>query len=525
MNNNFSILEEKFVAMEQQLIEEAAYGKGINSLPSNWDENRPRRIYQAEKDFFYFATEYFPQWFEFSFCDAHREMIKAAMSNDRIIHIFAAPRDFGKTRIFRVFKIWCACFGKKKLYSKSSDTIDLIRKDFRYVREILKYNPKIISDFGDIIDPNWDSLDSFRIVPHKYNPTGTTFVANSMTVTPRGELAETRIDFEEFDDFEDFSTSINPEISQRKIEIIERDYHLGLSDNGCGIYLGNNARTTCLINLLKEIPEKTRKMQHPAFELHIIDGWDEKHARPRWYQRYQAKSEDEFRKEMNLSVNVFNAEVRQKPAPPEGTRFLQKYWNTFKDVPKDATGIMFCDPAFGETSDFKTFVILLFSTSMKKFLVPDCFVRRCGWEEYFLGMYDAYERYRFHLYYIGWESNFAQAQYLEFRKIYISTKNKPDLPIRPIHVEGDKFFRIEQLETPYSLGNILFAENFLATRDGIEAQSQLIGYVGKKDSTHRVDFPDALASAYKEVWHLAMYHDSEFSPLEIGGNRRSAERW
>ncbi len=60
MNNNFSILEEKFVAMEQQLIEEAAYGKGINSLPSNWDENRPRRIYQAEKDFFYFATEYFP---------------------------------------------------------------------------------------------------------------------------------------------------------------------------------------------------------------------------------------------------------------------------------------------------------------------------------------------------------------------------------------------------------------------------------------------------------------------------------
>ena len=523
--DKFSLLEEHFDIREKLLIEEAAYGKGLRSLPSDWERNRPKRLKKSEKDFFYFAKEYFPQWFEFEFCDVHHDMIDAALDGNRTIHVFAAPRDFGKTRLFRVFKIWCACFGKKSLYSKTSDTIDLVRKDFRYVREILKYNPKIVSDFGDIIDKNWDYLDSFRIIAHKYNPRGTTFVANSMTVTPRGELAETRVDFIEFDDFEDFSTSINPDISRRKIEIIERDFHLALAEKGNGIYLGNNARTTCLINVLAEMKEADRAANHPAFKLHIIDGWDEKKNRATWYQRYHAESEDELRSEMNLSLNVFNAEVRQKPSPPEGTRFLLKDWTTFKELPKDAQGIIFCDPAFGQTSDFKAMVPLFYSFSTKKFLVPSCFVRRCGWEEYFLAMYEIYNRFRSHISFIGWENNFAQGQYLEFRKIYISTRNKPELPIRRIQVEGDKFFRIETLETPYSLGNILFSEDFLSTKDGIEAQSQMIGYEGKKDATHKVDFIDALASAYKLVWPIAMRGESNSKQIEVGGERHSSERW
>ena len=353
-NSSFSLLEEKFDSREKNLIEEAAYGKGLKSLPVDWDKSRAKRIKKAEKDFFYFAKEYFPQWFEYEFCVAHHDMIEVALSGDRKLHIFAAPRDFGKTRIFRVFKVWCACFGKKHHYSKASDTIDLVRKDFRYVRDVIKYNPKIVSDFGDIIDKNWDAMDSFHIAPHKFNPQGTTFVGNSFTVTPRGELGETRVDFEEFDDFEDFTTSINPDISQRKIDTIERDYHLALSDDGCGIYLGNNSRTTCLINILVEMKPADRESSHPAFDLHIIDGWDEKHQRATWYQRYAAKSEDELRAMMTLSINVFNAEVRQKPSPPEGTRFLLKDWNTYKEFPKDAIGLMFCDPAYRAEIGFQS---------------------------------------------------------------------------------------------------------------------------------------------------------------------------
>lgn len=523
--SEFSIIEQQINEQDRKLIQEAAFGKGFKSLPADWDRNREKRIKKASKNFFYFCLEYFPQWFTFAFCIVHVKMLAAALSNDRKIHLIAAERGIGKTRFFRVFKVWCACFGIKHHYSKASDTLDLVEKDFRYVRDIIKYNPKIMSDFGKIIDETWDTLHSFRILPHKHNPEGTIFVAHSYTVTPRGELGDMRVDFEEFDDFEDFSTSINSEISKSKLDVIERDFHPALSETGCAVYLGNNARTTCLINILEEMSHADRIAQHPAFIVSIFDAWDEKNSRPTWHQRYKYKTEDEMRLALQLSVSVWNAEYRQKPSPPEGARFLLKHWVTFKAVPKDAIGIIFCDPAFGETSDFKTFAVLLYSPSMKKFIVPAAFVRRCGWEEYFLAMYDTYNLFRSHLLYIGWESNFAQAQYLEFRKIYVSTRNKPELPIRHIAVEGDKYFRIEQLETPYSLGNILFIETFLQTRDGIEAQSQLIGYIGKKTATHRVDFPDALASAYKEVWQLAMHSDSGGKQIETGGRRHSAERY
>lgn len=522
----FSLIEQHISAREKTLIAEAAYGKGLRSLPDDWDATRDRRLKLAQRDFFFFAKEYFPKWFSFPFSSDHRKMIRAALSNDRKIHFFAAQRDFGKTRLFRVFKVWCACFGAKHHYSKASDTIDLVEKDFRNTRNAIRFNPKIVSDFGEIIDETWDTLHGFRIKPHKHNPDGTVFIANSFGVPPRGELSDVgRVDFEEFDDFEDYQSSINPDISREKLDVIERDYHPALTEQGSGVYLGNNARTTCIINVLRLMNDDARAIRYPSFTLKIIDAWDKAKNRPAWHERYDFRTEESMRTTLGISLAVWKAEYRQQPSPPEGTRFLQKHWSTFESIPRDARGIVFCDPAFGETSDFKTFAVLLYSPSLKRFLAPEAFVRRCGWEEYFLAMYDIYERYRSRLYWIGWESNFAQAQYLEFRKIYVSTRHKPELPIRHIKVEGEKFFRIMQLETPFSLGHILFARNFLGSQDGIEAQSQLIGYEGKKTAVHRVDYPDALASAYRELWMIANEEESGGGSIEVGGERRSSERW
>lgn len=525
--SDFSLIERQITEREKQLIAEAAFSRGPGSLPDDWDRTREKRIARSRDDFFYFAKEYFPRWFDQPFSSKHRMMIRAALSNDRKIHIYAAPRDFGKTRLFRVFKVWCACFGKKHHYSKASDTIDLVEKDFRYTRDLIKFHPKIVSDFGQLIDESWDTLHSFRVKPHEHNNLGTTFIANSYGVTPRGELGETRVDFEEFDDFEDFEGSLNPDLSRNKLEVIERDFHPALSEDGCGIYLGNNARTTCLINLLHQMDAAERSTRHPALTLTVIDAWNERQNRATWHERYAFKSEEKMRAALGVSLNVWNSEYRQKPSPPEGTRFLQKHWASYEKLPADARGVIMCDPAFGETSDFKVFVVLLYSASAKRYYAPEAFVRRSGWEIYFLAMYDAFERWGSRLYWIGWESDFAQAQYLEFRNIYVSTRSKPDLPIRQINVRGagDKMFRIAQLETPFSLGHILFGPEFLSTADGVEAQSQLIGYEGRKTATHRVDFPDALSSAYRELWKIAMQLSGKTGAIEVGGARRSAERF
>jgi hypothetical protein len=227
---------------------------------------------------------------------------------------------------------------------------------------------------------------------------------------------------------------------------------------------------------------------------------------------------------MRASPSVWGAEYQQRPSPPEGARFRSNDWVTFDAVPKDARGVMFCDPAMGTKSDFKAIAMVLWSVRAHKFLVPAVFVRRCGWEEYFLGMYSLYERFRNHIAYIGWENNFYQGQFLEFRRLYASVKDRPPLPVRPIDVEGEKFWRIEQIETPYSMHDIAFAKDFLSSPDGVEAHSQLIGYQGKKDGTHRVDFPDALSSAYKLAWPMA--GEATVGAIDIlsGPKRRSSER-
>jgi hypothetical protein len=87
--------------------------------------------------------------------------------------------------------------------------------------------------------------------------------------------------------------------------------------------------------------------------------------------------------------------------------------------------------------------------------------------------------------------------------------------------EGEKFWRIEQLEHPYTLGSILFGPNFLSTPDGVEAQNQLIGYQGRKTDKHRIDFPDALASAYRILWPTAMNMGKSIPSLILGEERRT----
>lgn len=521
----FSTLESQFDARERELLALGAHGVDLSALPKGWQEGRKKRIEACGRDFFLFAVTYFPaSFFTAPFSGEHRWLMKQPMRNDRGIRAVAGDRGFGKTLLFRVFKVWCAMYGHKHFYGKVSDTIDLVVKDFRQVRLELEHNAKLISDFGRVLGKEWNNSYSFYIAPHAYNERGTVFSAFSTTVTARGELAQTRPDFFEFDDFEDFSTSINPDRSREKIEIIERDFLPALADNGCAVLLGNNARTTCLFNILLQMPEADRRALHPAFELRVIPAWDTKHGRPTWHERYSFKSEEEMRIALRASPSVWNAEHQQRPTPPEGVRFLSKDWVTYDTLPKDARGVMFCDPAMGTKSDFKAIAMVLYSRKARRFLVPAAFVRRCGWEEYFLGMYSLYERFRDAVAYIGWEENFHQGQFLEFRRLYASTSERPPLPIRPVTVVGDKFWRIEQLETPYSMHDLAFDREFLSTSDGIEANSQLIGYQGKKDSQHRVDFPDALASAYKLAWSMA--GSAVAGKMEyIGGpKRRYAER-
>ncbi|HXF99286.1 MAG TPA: hypothetical protein VNL69_00810, partial [Bacteroidota bacterium] len=269
-----SKLEREFLERERTLQSEAETGRGPLMLPARWMTRREQRIAECQVDFFVFAQTYFPDFFPFPFSRAHRKMIKDAMRADRPLAIYAAPRGFGKTMLFRVFKLWAVIFGKRLHIGQVSDTIDLAVKDLRHLRTELKYNPRLVTDFGDLIG-DADNAYEVEIRPHKLNPAGARITAYSTTVTARGALFRAaRPDLFIFDDFEDFSTSINADVSKYKLEVIMRDFYPALAETGSAVYLGNNARTTCLINSLVEMPEADRAALYPAIELNILDAWD-----------------------------------------------------------------------------------------------------------------------------------------------------------------------------------------------------------------------------------------------------------
>lgn len=525
----FSILEIQAAEEERRIIAEM---RAMN-LPARWDETRTQRLERCHKrtvdGFIHFATTYFPQWFTFAFSAWHRQLIAALLSEDRTIWWFCTFGEFGKTRILRVFKIWCACHGVWHHYSKSSRTLDLVKKDFRWTRLILEYNPLVVSDYPDILDKHWNSDTSFRIKPHEWNPEGTVFVANSLppnAVTPRGELGEQRFDFAECDDGEDYSGSMNPDLTLEKIDVIERDFHRSLAEQSAFVGIANASRPTCIGMVMHDMPKAEREAHHPAWHIVIVPFWNEQENSPNWPERYKFRSEEEARLSFNVSTSVWKAEWQQKPTPPEGVRFLLKNWRTYDKEPADCIGIAFNDPALGETS-YKNGVVLLYSPSTRFFYCPEAFCRRCDFEEYFQWNYAVQERWGSRLLWIGWEADFHQAEFLKFRNDYASTRKLPALNIKPVMVKGHgkKTFRIEQLENPYAIGQILFSRSFLSTRDGIEAQSQLIGYEGKENSRMPVHFPDCLSTAYRELWPVAFRMSSKDSGGIIsGGRRHSAER-
>ena len=71
------------------------------------------------------------------------------------------------------------------------------------------------------------------------------------------------------------------------------------------------------------------------------------------------------------------------------------------------------------------------------------------------------------------------------------------------------------------MGDILFSEDFLSSRDGTEAIAQLIGF----GSYPHVDFADALATAYAQCWSFAASTFGEGTEYLSGERRRYADRF
>jgi len=518
---NFSLIEKQLKEREAFFAERRME---LESLAIDITENEKNKILRKSakglQGFWFFAKKVFPEYFKYPFGRLHKRIIKSAFEKKRVVDVFAAPPEHGKTTLLRIFKIWAALFGYYHYFIKVTETDALSALDLSIMRLEFEENPRINFLFGNLKTKGRWEEKQFVVAPTAYNKYGAFFEAFAFGIPPTGRVwKQFRPDFCDIDDLENYRKSANPDISREKLLFIQNDIIPRVSEKGHIIWFGNNARKTMAINMIIEMNPKERKHEFPAFRLNVFPAWNRKKNEPEWTERFgkKYKSEEEMRIGLGVGTATWLGNYQQTPVIAEGTEFRSEHWRTYSKLPRDAVGIMFCDPASGKTGCYKAIAALLYSKSKRKFYSPTCYVRQSGWEPYFKAMYEIYESLFGRILWIGWEKNFHQEQFLKFMQLYPSVKDLPRLPIRPIDVTGNKDERIRVLAVPYEFSHILFAEDFTDTADGAEAKNQLIGF---PDHPYK-DWPDALASAYNKMFAVAAGFTNNAKGYESLGKLRT----
>lgn len=443
---SFSLIE-KQLAERERILEERKLE--LQDLVVDITEAEREKVRQKAlkgmRGFWFFAKKVFPEYFKYPFGRLHKDIIKAAFEKKRTVDVFAAPPEHGKTTLLRVFKIWAAIYGYYNYIIKVCETQDLSSLDLAIMKLEFEQNPRLKFLYGDLrTHGNWEE-SQFATAPTEWNKYGTFFEAFAYGIPPTGRVWKFfRPEFCDIDDLENYKKSANVNISREKLQFINNDIVPRVSEKGHIIWFGNNARKTMALNMIIEMKEEDRRFEYPAFRIHVYPAWKRK-GKAEWHERYRYKSEEEMRVGLGVGMMTWLGNYMQSPIVPEGGVFKRKDWQEFSKLPKDAVGIIRCDPASGKKNCYKVAVVLLYSKSTRKFYCPAVYVRQSDWEPYFLALYDLYERFENQLIRIDWESNFYQDQYLKFRGLYPSVKDKPDLPIKPVDIKSNKDIDIQTL--------------------------------------------------------------------------------
>lgn len=501
MSNLSIILEE----VEQREIELEERRKELEDLTVDISDDERDRIRKkcskGIRGFWFFAKKVFPEYFKFPFGSIHKDIIKFSTTFKRLVHLIAGPPEHGKTTLLRIFKIYAAIYGVRHYIIKVCETDKLSLLDHKSIMLEIEMNPRIKFLYGDLRTKGLWENERFQIRPTAWNKHGTLFEAFAFGIPPTGRVFKHfRPDFCDIDDLENYKKSSNIEISKAKLQFINNDIIPRMSEDAPIIWFGNNARSTMAMNMIIQMKKEDRVFEYPAFVIHIYQAWLKSKNKPLWHQRYKYKSEEEMRIGLGVGMLTWLGNYMQTPVIPEGGIFKRVHFIEVKrkNIPKDVRGIIWCDPASGKANCYKVAVVMLYSIQTRKIYIPAAYVRQSDWEPYFNALYDLFNMFPDQLMYIGWEKNFYQDQFLKFKELYPSLKDRPDLPIRPIEITSNKDVDIQMFAVPYEFSKIIFTDDFTTTADGQEGKAQLIGY---PDHPYK-DFPDAMARGYKQLFKV-----------------------
>lgn len=462
----------------------------FNDVSEKAKEERRRK---GEKGVWDFAEIYFPEYVKDKKAKFHLEWEKIRKIRNEPVLVVAA-RGFGKSTFFTFLDtLYDICYAKS-IYNVIASYTELKAKLFtmRILLE-LKYNKRLITDFGTFFEDNKKTSIGYFIVKNKIYNKSICVQAISIGQDPRGLVfgpyRPTAIKLDDIQSYKRAQSKRNTIDSVNWLNLnilpaMDRDYKC--------IIVATFLNDRCFASTLYK---GDREKDIPSIKTYIYPA--EKRNKPTWQEKFPKERLKKLREKMGV-IN-YNQEMLCIPKPLEGRLFDKSniiYFKMNEIIGKDVNAIVSAtDFSLTSKGDYKATILV--SLIDGKFYVLASRIRKERLSSHISYMYELYNQYNpERMYYEDVTEQKENVTTLQEAFMYYEREFGYPLPLERIRNTENKIARIEA-----TLSNLIENKKILFNYDD-EDIKVLIEQLYEFPDGEADDGVDALEMAVRKALEL-----------------------
>lgn len=483
---------EKIAAKMERELEERRLLEPAPPWPATerTDAKRKARRKRA-REFWPFRELYFPDEMYaggyFAPCSMHEAIVAHATKPG--VHIEAGPRDHGKTVTGITRVVHMLLTGEAYVVATYSHSVFPTSSNLlTTITTLIDDNPRIMEDYGIEWIEKTKEQAQFRVRGEREVRVIGAF---SEGKSVRGFSKNfRRPDIILGDDIETASSPMSEEqVEQRIVKVAEA--YLSLGSDGVFLWFGNNFDEGCAINRLLKRQDLGELDDH--WHVHVYDAWNDETNAPLWPERFPATSAAELRAMLRPFDDAdWWGNFRQRPRKRAGDIFPEACYAEWIEIPRDALGVMFCDPnlSLKDKGDTTAFGAALFSPSTQLYYLRDLHCQSYSDPNDLLDAYLSIKQTD--IVRVGFDGNVSQeAQWTNHVYNWSRNRNRPAPWIEYRHYHVDLLTK--NTESLYKGKRLRFPPGFKQTMHGRAFMAQVHAFRGKRVG-RKDDAPDFLIS-------------------------------
>jgi hypothetical protein len=474
------------------------------------EEKRLDRVAKSEWSFRAFDKLYFP---EEAYSDGFSQPAKfhkfiSGLYKVPGVHICLGPRKHAKTATVKKLMAWLMVTGKNSLNATLSSTLPVSWNILEDIKTLVE-NPRIMHDFKpELIQANSNQF-TLKIPGKRFM--GRTIALSEGRSARGATFMFLRPQTVFCDDLETKQSPLGEEQVIARIDVLRETYQ-SMSEGGSLIVMGNNFDERCALNRL--LLEQEQGILPDHWHVYNFPAWsDESYqvnkttfkAGPLWKERFPANSEAELKAMLSAAdESEWLGEFQQQPCPPEGFIFKREGLKLFEDLPKDARGVLYCDPNLSKKGkgDSTAIVSLVYSPTTDTYYMDDGACRSFSDSNVLLDTIINLKESRHRV--IGFDGNVSQeSTWTNNVRNYTKIHKKPYPYIQYCRYRVDDLAK--NLQSVWNEGRMLISRRFSETQDGKRFLKQLFAFAGKK-ANRPDDGPDGLICAFELIHERHLSH-------------------